>query len=69
MAGDDGNELCILWKLFKTLYLNGAKIQTFVYKEFPKINVMMSGSDLKKKQPIKNIKHFLIDAFWNLTPQ
>lgn len=48
MTGDDGNELCKLWKLFKTLYLNGAKIQTFVYKQFPKINVMMSGSDLKK---------------------
>lgn len=47
MAGDDGNELCKLWKSFKTLYLNGAKIQTFVYKEFPKINVMMSRSDLK----------------------
>lgn len=49
MAGDDGNELCKLWKLFKTLNLDGAKIHTFVYKEFPKINVMMSGSDLKKK--------------------
>lgn len=47
MAGDDGNELCKLWKLFKTLYLNGAKIQTSVYEQFPKINVMMSGSDLK----------------------